>query len=154
MTQWCSFWGSFTFFFINAPPLISCKYSATALRADALRFLAFLSQTQQWIPLRPEKTQRIWRNPKSSVKSQVKGKVSTFIYFDRIISYCLFFKVLYLSMTRQLLCKLSPYISNICCKYQFPNNKSLPRRNQSYQYQIRLLFRRDRISFRTCVLLV
>ena len=46
--------------------LINVRYSAMAVLAGWLSFLAWESQTQQWTPLRPLYTHKQWENPKSS----------------------------------------------------------------------------------------
>mmetsp|Transcript_62966 Transcript_62966/g.150145 ORF Transcript_62966/g.150145 Transcript_62966/m.150145 type:complete len:277 (-) Transcript_62966:429-1259(-) len=60
----CFMPGRFVFSF--SPPLMAERYSATAERVELFMCRARSSHTQQWIPRRPEKTQRRCLNPKSS----------------------------------------------------------------------------------------
>ena len=71
-----------TYDFIFSLPATTPKYSATVHLPSLVKVLALLSQTQQWIPLLPEKIHKICLNPKSSLNALFNTSTAPYINFQ------------------------------------------------------------------------
>ena len=80
---------SATFFVWFALPRITSVQPTSALRASSGSARASGSDTQQWIPRRPEYTQTMWRKPKSSRSTLSSTSTATAISFQHRAQICL-----------------------------------------------------------------